>query len=1293
MQVIVLGMHRSGTSAVTRLLNMAGCYFGPEGIATDANEENPKGFWERRDVRQVCDGLLRDSGFDWWKLMGLDAEALDAESRQRHTEEFARIVGDMDAHRPWVLKEPRLCLLLPVLRPVLEVPVCVHVTREPLEVAASLATRNGLPLSVGIALWEVYTRASLRASAGLPRHHVRYEDLMREPVRTVSELVDWLDAEGVQGLRRPSDREITAFIDPQLHRHHADARDERASLNGRQSALSAAIGDGTFFDDGEAHGPPSEGALDVLRAHEAHEAAITELEASHARAEADARVELDEATRALHASQTELDAIRETLDDTKRRSAEALAERDASANAAALEHAMAVRELEEAREAEAAAHREALRQEHDTTGALVRSVVDEISTVEQRLRALERSTVWRVAQRVILARQSLTPGMSRQERSEIERAIARLATARNVLEAHTPPPLDEDSVVEQLPGGITIRCAGPPPPESDRPRVAVLAWDVGHNPLGRAYILAELLGRSFDTEVWGAQFDRYGEQLWAPLRHPNLPVRSFDGQPLPGHLDVMHHVAGRIDADLLWVSKPRFPSYGLGIMAKQARNRPLVLDVDDHERSFFASGALGSVDLASRPATELELPFEEAWTSACEPLIAEADQITVSNAVLQARFGGVIVPHARDERRFDPDAHDRDRMRASLGVRPDDRLLLLGGTPRAHKGVVEVLEALDRLGDPRYRLAVFGTRELHDLRNQIAPFERWLLVLPYRPFDDLAPLVGAADLACVLQDLAHPVSQLQMPAKVTDAMAMRVPCLVSDAPPLRPLVEDDVVHVLRTGDALHERIAAIFDDEEGTRARADRARQRFLDEFSYAAVSAQLTPLFERLLGAEPPPVSPALRDLVTLPRRLLAPAPDAGPEPRPAARAPGSRRWRAAPGEQYDLVMFWKQNDSSIYGRRQDMFLEYLRQSGRFGTIVHFDSPITPERLVALHRAAEGPDQGRLVVRQTLNRVLHRSDRDGVIRRTFLYAGSRSGRLGRPPRRRYPEFVADELRKPGVGKRLTVFWVHPSDSDLPGVIDALQPDLVVADVVDDNRTWYTEGSPHIARIEQNYRDVLERADVVLANCEPVAKAMRELTAEVHVVPNGCELPRAVRSPKPKELAALPGPVIGYVGNLSDRVDIDLVDDIARARPAWQLVLIGSTHLDRSILRLDRHDNVHFLGVRPYAEAQRFVEHFDVALIPHLDNDMTRSMNPLKAFVYASAGVPIVSSPIANVDELEGLITVADGLEEFLAAIEAKLASGRATPDLDVLRAHSWPQRVELVLELIDEAAGARAST
>ena len=332
-----------------------------------------------------------------------------------------------------------------------------------------------------------------------------------------------------------------------------------------------------------------------------------------------------------------------------------------------------------------------------------------------------------------------------------------------------------------------------------RSKVAVIAWDVGHNPLGRAYCLAEILARRFDVEIWGAQFERYGGRIWPPLQNPDLPIHYFDGRSFPQHLNAMEAVAERIDADAIWVSKPRFPSLGLGVLAKRFRNRPLVLDVDDDELSFFdVDDGLDLGDLRKLSGHDLALPFERAWTRACEPMIASVDERTVSNVALQERYGGLLVPHARDERRFDPARYDRDEVRARLGVGPSDRLLLFGGTPRVHKGVVEVLEALERLGDPRYKLALFGAGEFGKLGDRVRHLERWIVPLPYQPFGELAPIVGAADLSCVLQDPAHPVARYQMPAKVVDALAMEVPCLVTATPPLQPLVDAGVVHVPRS---------------------------------------------------------------------------------------------------------------------------------------------------------------------------------------------------------------------------------------------------------------------------------------------------------------------------------------------------------------------------------------------------------------------------------------------------------------------------------------------------------------
>ena len=82
-------------------------------------------------------------------------------------------------------------------------------------------------------------------------------------------------------------------------------------------------------------------------------------------------------------------------------------------------------------------------------------------------------------------------------------------------------------------------------------------------------------------------------------------------------------------------------------------------------------------------------------------------------------------------------------------------------------------------------------------------------------------------------------------------------------------------------------------------------------------------------------------------------------------------------------------------------------------------------------------------------------------------------------------------------------------------------------------------------------------------------------------------------------------------------------------------------------------------------------------------------MNPLKAFVYSAAGVPVVSTPVANLGELEALITVAKGRDGFVDAIEDALRAGRGSPDRSVLEPHSWESRVTQAMELIDEAAGA----
>lgn len=237
MQIIVLGPHRSGTSLVTRLINMMGAYCFGEGTSIGFNEENPKGFWERRDVIEANDKLLAAAGASWDRPAAWHPGDIDENAKFEYQQRFRQILLNLDANRPWVIKDPRLCLTLPVLKPLLEVPVVVLVSRSPLESAASLLTRNHLSLHYGLALWEFYAVAALKAAIGIPMVSVSYGDFLTQPLEAVEVLYRQLEESGVSGLSMPSAKEIEAFIDPTLWREKTSPVLEDACLTQQHRLL------------------------------------------------------------------------------------------------------------------------------------------------------------------------------------------------------------------------------------------------------------------------------------------------------------------------------------------------------------------------------------------------------------------------------------------------------------------------------------------------------------------------------------------------------------------------------------------------------------------------------------------------------------------------------------------------------------------------------------------------------------------------------------------------------------------------------------------------------------------------------------------------------------------------------------------------------------------------------------------------------------------------------------------------------------------------------------------------
>jgi spore maturation protein CgeB/GT2 family glycosyltransferase len=241
MQILIFGMHRSGTSMVARVLNMMGAYFAPEGVEMPAHSTNPKGFWERTDVNELCIHLLRSADSEWYRVANFGVDKIPSETLEEFREKAREIILRLDAHRPWFLKEPRLCVMAPLWLELLEAPVCLFVHRAPLEIARSIEARDGFPLLFNLALWEHYLTAAINDTRGRPRLRVNHADLVANPVGTVHCLKQELEQLGVSGLHLPSDREILAFIDPSLYRAKEKELADGIELSTSQRSLAEGL--------------------------------------------------------------------------------------------------------------------------------------------------------------------------------------------------------------------------------------------------------------------------------------------------------------------------------------------------------------------------------------------------------------------------------------------------------------------------------------------------------------------------------------------------------------------------------------------------------------------------------------------------------------------------------------------------------------------------------------------------------------------------------------------------------------------------------------------------------------------------------------------------------------------------------------------------------------------------------------------------------------------------------------------------------------------------------------------
>ncbi|MCB0245239.1 MAG: glycosyltransferase [Anaerolineae bacterium] len=269
--------------------------------------------------------------------------------------------------------------------------------------------------------------------------------------------------------------------------------------------------------------------------------------------------------------------------------------------------------------------------------------------------------------------------------------------------------------------------------------------------------------------------------------------------------------------------------------------------------------------------------------------------------------------------------------------------------------------------------------------------------------------------------------------------------------------------------------------------------------------------------------------------------------------------------------------------------------------------------------------------------------------------------------------------------------------------VDEFNPQLVIYHVVDEYSA-YPGLSDEQRTLQRNLdRRLTERADLVFCTARSLVEERQAINPNTHYMPNAVDFrafQRELASADATPLDELPRPVLGVVGGINAKLDLELLAPVARQRPDWTLALVGPVSYgvsDADLASLRSLPNVHFTGPVAHEQVPAVIGECDVCLIPYRLNEQTRHVNPLKVYEYLAGGKPVVATPLPELAQFGNTVRLAGDAAGFIAAVEASLPE-TADPLAQATRravaaANTWDLRVARMIELVDSALRAAPQT
>jgi hypothetical protein len=273
------------------------------------------------------------------------------------------------------------------------------------------------------------------------------------------------------------------------------------------------------------------------------------------------------------------------------------------------------------------------------------------------------------------------------------------------------------------------------------------------------------------------------------------------------------------------------------------------------------------------------------------------------------------------------------------------------------------------------------------------------------------------------------------------------------------------------------------------------------------------------------------------------------------------------------------------------------------------------------------------------------------------------------------------------------VIWVsHPYHIDYLGLLPAetlsIYDCLDGFDIIGD--------SENKVKSQEYEKKLAKKVDIVFASGLSNTERMQKINFRTYNFPQAVDKDRFTKKlhsgvSVAKDIECIPGPRIGFCGCLKSYDDLDLFEQIIALCPKWSFVVVGEVAADifDQFARLNKLQNMFFLGWKDARLLPSYLQYFDVGIILSKVNEVTNTFSPYKLYEYFGAGIPVVSTPIREVLQFRDIIEIATMPEEYISAIEKSLLKNSEmlrSKYMRIIESENWDCRAKFAIDLIQRA-------